>query len=161
MIHDLGKVLFKLNESSCFIVGDTYVLGCEIPKSIVYYDTFPNEIKEIKGNGIYQEKCGIEKLKLSFGHDEYLYIVLKNNLGHKLSKKYLDIIRYHSFYPWHSNEEYKQFMKPEDYKLLENVKKFNQYDLYSKEDTDFILTDEIKNYYKKLLIEYFPKILKW
>lgn len=161
LIHDLGKVLFKLGEPSCFVVGDTYVLDCEIPKSIVYYDTFPKKMKDIKGNGNYKEKCGIEKLNISFGHDEYLYIVLKNNLGHKLPKKYLDIIRYHSFYPWHSNGEYQQFMIPKDYELLEDVKNLNQYDLYSKEDVDFVLTDKIKNYYKKLLREYFPNKLRW
>lgn len=161
LIHDLGKVLFKFNEPSHFVVGDTYVLGCEIPKSVVYYDTFSKELREIKGNGMYKDNCGIENLKLSFGHDEYLYIVLTKNLEHKLSKKYLDIIRYHSFYPWHSNDEYKNFMKDDDYKILEDVKKFNQYDLYSKEDTEFILTNEIRNYYKKLLLEYFPNKLNW
>ena len=161
LIHDLGKVLFKLNEPSHFVVGDTYVLGCEIPKSVVYYNTFPKELREIKGNIMYDNNCGLNNLKISFGHDEYLYIVLKNNLGHKLSKQYLDIIRYHSFYPWHTEGEYKNFMKNEDYKILEDVRKFNQYDLYSKEDTEFILTDEIKNYYKKLLLEYFPNKLNW
>ena len=30
---------------SCFVVGDTYVLDSELPKSIVYYDTFPKAIK--------------------------------------------------------------------------------------------------------------------
>ena len=46
-------------------------------------------------NGIYSEKCGLEKLNISFGHDEYLYQVLKQNVGkHKISKKYLDVIRF-------------------------------------------------------------------
>ena len=162
LIHDLGKVLFKLGEPSCFVVGDTYVLDSELPKSIVYYDTFPKEIKDFKGNGNYKEKCGIEKLNISFGHDEYLYMVLNSPLNkHKLSNKYLNMIRFHSFYPWHSCNNYRQFMNPKDYKLLENVRDLNQYDLYSKEDTEFKLTDEIKSYYKKLLIEYFPNKLNW
>ena len=161
LIHDLGKVLFKFGEPSCFVVGDTYVLDSELPKSIVYYNTFSEEMKNIKGNGKYMDKCGIENLNIAFGHDEYLYMVLKNNLGHKLSEKYLDMIRFHSFYPWHSENEYQQFMKDKDYELLENVRDLNQYDLYSKEDTEFKLTNEIKSYYKKLLIEYFPKKLNW
>ena len=37
---------------------------------------------------------------------------------------------------------------------------FNQYDLYSKEDTDFVLTDEIIKYYD-LLDKYFPDDLLW
>ena len=35
----------------------------------------------------------------------------------------------------------------EKYRL---VKEFNSFDLYSKEDKDFILTDEIKKYYDDL-----------
>ena len=38
---------------------------------------------------------------------------------------------------------------------------FNQFDLYSKEDKDFVLTDKIKKYYKDLLNLYFPKDLQW
>jgi inositol oxygenase len=162
LIHDLGKVLFKLGEPSWAVVGDTYVLGCELPKTIVYYDTFPKSLKDLKGDGIYNENCGIENLKISFGHDEYLYMVLNSPLNkHKLSKKYLNMIRFHSFYPWHTNNEYKQFMKDKDYNILKNVRDLNKYDLYSKEDIEFKLTDEIKNYYKNLLKKYFPNKLKW
>ena len=52
-------------------------------------------------------------------------------------------------------------MKDSDYKMLDDVLDFNQYDLYSKEDTDFKLTNEIKEYYKRLLDKYFPEPLKW
>ena len=112
-------------------------------------------------NGIYSEKCGLEKLNISFGHDEYLYQVLKQNVGkHKISKKYLDVIRYHSFYPWHTSGEYKQFMRDGDQVILKNVNYFNNFDLYSKEDSPDI-SDEIKEYYSELLDEFFPEILQW
>ena len=39
LIHDLGKILFEFGEENWSVVGDTYVAGCEYPKSIVYYDT--------------------------------------------------------------------------------------------------------------------------
>jgi len=39
LIHDLGKVLFDFGEPSYNVVGDTFVLGCEFPSTIVYYDT--------------------------------------------------------------------------------------------------------------------------
>jgi inositol oxygenase len=39
LIHDLGKVLFSFGEPSWAVVGDTYVLGCEFPESIVYYES--------------------------------------------------------------------------------------------------------------------------
>ena len=71
------------------------------------------------------------------------------------------VIRYHSFYPWHSFNEYQHFMKNEDYNLLKDVQNFNKYDLYSKEDTSFKLTEGIKKYYEKLLQHFFPEPLRW
>jgi len=165
LIHDIGKVLYKFGEPSWAIVGDTFVVGCQYPKSIVYYDTlknnpdFTNPFSNSK-YGIYKEKCGIENLKISFGHDEYLYLVLKHN-NHHLSDRYLNMIRFHSFYPWHTSNEYKYFMKDGDEKILEDVLLLNHFDLYSKEDVDFVLTDEIKEYYSKLLDHYFPNELQW
>jgi inositol oxygenase len=166
LIHDLGKVLFHFGEKSHTVVGDTYAVGCPFPKSIVFYETllenpdYHHPEYQI-GNGIYTEKCGLENLKISFGHDEYLYLVLKNNKNHNLSKKFWNIIRFHSFYPWHTGKAYQEFMTEEDEKLLDDVLDFNQFDLYSKEDIDFKLTDEIKEYYQNLLDKYFPEDLLW
>ena len=166
LIHDLGKMLFTFGEPNWSIVGDTFALGCRIPKTVVFYDI----LKDVLINhpdymnsdlGIYQKGCGLENLIISFGHDEYLYQVLKQNKNHKLSEKYMNIIRYHSFYPWHSKGEYRQFMNEEDYITLKNVNFFNQFDLYSKEEKDFQITDEMKQYYANLLNEYFPNELYW
>ena len=110
--------------------------------------------------GVYTEKCGLDKLNITFGHDEYLYQVLQQNKNHKLSKKYIDTIRYHSFYPWHTSGEYRQFMNELDKETLKNVNHFNQFDLYSKEDSPDI-SNEIRKYYDELLEEYFPAILQW
>ena len=166
LIHDLGKILFIFGEPPWAIVGDTFVLGCRIPKSVVYYNSLKYIIYQHPDYnnsilGVYKEKCGLDKLLLSFGHDEYLYQVLKQNKTHKIKEKYMNIIRYHSFYPWHTMGEYRQFMNKSDYKKLENVLMFNQFDLYSKNDKEFKLTDEIKKYYNDLLNLYFPKELQW
>ena len=80
--------------------------------------------------------------------------VRPNKNNHLLSDKYLDVIRYHSFYPWHTSEEYKQFMNDEDQIKLDSVLKFNEFDLYSKEDP-IEITKEVKDYYTNLLNEYF------
>ena len=88
LIHDLGKVLFTFGEPNWAIVGDTYVVGCEFPTTIVYYDTLKENIDfgKYDTNGIYESGCGLENLHISFGHDEYLYAVLKQNEGkHKRS----------------------------------------------------------------------------
>ena len=73
----------------------------------------------------------------------------------------MNIIRYHSFYPWHSNGEYSQFMNEKDHVTLKNVMLFNEFDLYSKEEKDFQVTDKMKEYYNQLLNEYFPNELNW
>lgn len=163
LIHDLGKILFKFNEPVWAIVGDTYVLGCEFPKTIIYYDTLKQNEEFNKHNkfGIYYEKCGLENLHLAYGHDEYLYqVLLENKSIHTLSEKYMNIIRYHSFYPWHTEDSYTHFMNDSDHVLLKDVKNFNKFDLYSKQDNYFI-SDEIIEYYNNLLDEYFPNDLFW
>lgn len=160
LIHDLGKVLFNFNEPNYFIVGDTFVLGSEIPNCVPYYDTIENPGKYAE-YGIYKPHSGLESLILSYGHDEYLYQVLMGNRDkHKLDKKYMDIIRYHSFYPWHTGGAYNHLMIPGDSYILSNVKMFNQFDLYSKPDSKNI-SSAVKNYYKKLITDYFPIDLKW
>ena len=166
LIHDLGKVLFKFGEPNWAVVGDTFVLGCKLPECIIYYDTLKDnpDFNDPRYNtelGVYTKNCGLDNLKISFGHDEYLYQVLKQNKNHKINEKYMDIIRYHSFYPWHTGGAYQIFMNENDKETLKNVLDFNNFDLYSKEDNDFILTEEIKNYYDDLLQEFFPKELQW
>jgi len=111
-------------------------------------------------NGIYKEKCGLENLTITYGHDEYLYQVLKQNKNHKITERYMNMIRYHSFYPWHTGGSYQQFMKDSDKDILKDVLIFNEFDLYSKEDP-IIITDNTKKYYDKLLDEYFEGELQW
>jgi len=164
LIHDLGKVLFTFGEPEWSITGDTFVVGCKLPESMVYYEkTLNHPDRNNTPLGIYEEGCGIDNVYLSFGHDEYLYQVLKqNNENHKISKKYWNIIRYHSFYPWHDCGEYSHLMNAEkDLETLKLVKEFNEFDLYSKEDIHLEITDSIKKYYENLLNEFFFKELQW
>ena len=130
LIHDLGKILFEFGEENWSVVGDTYVAGCEYPKSIVYYETLKRspDFNKYTKNGIYEIGC--------------------------------DIIRYHSFYPWHTGNDYYHFMNEKDKNILKNIKEFNSFDLYSKEDP-IEITKETKEYYNKLLDEYFNGELNW
>lgn len=57
------------------------------------------------------------------------------------------MIRYHSFYPWHREGAYHQFMNEEDEQALKDVLAFNPYDLYSKSD-DPPKVEELKPYYE-------------
>nr|QFG74616.1 MAG: myo-inositol oxygenase [Megaviridae environmental sample] len=161
LIHDLGKILFKFGEPSWNVVGDTFVVGCDFSDKIVYKELLKNNIDYFKYSklGIYEQNCGLDKLHLSFGHDEYLYMVLKHN-NTNLDQKYLDIIRYHSFYPWHTGNDYMYFMNDKDHDTLKNIRYFNSFDLYSKEDP-IEITEEVKDYYARLLDDSFGNTLKW
>jgi len=161
LIHDVGKILYTYNEPSWAVVGDTYVMGCRFPKSIVFYDTLKQspDYNKYDNTGIYKNGCGMEKLTISFGHDEYLYMVLDGN-KHLFSRKYMNIIRYHSLYPWHTNSEYMEFMTPQDYQILDDVNEFNRFDLYSKND-NIVIDLDVVDYYNNLLDIYFPDELRW
>src|SRR5438552_1492205 len=106
--------------------------------------------------GIYEEGCGLNKVDVSWGHDEYLYHVVKDHLPDEA----LYMIRYHSFYPWHQEGAYHQFMDDRDKRMLPWVKEFNPYDLYSKsaERPD---VRKVKPFYDELIAEYFPAELRW
>ena len=56
LIHDLGKILFEFNEPSWCVVGDTYVVGCQFPETIVYYDTMKEnpDFDKYDKKGIYE-----------------------------------------------------------------------------------------------------------
>lgn len=160
LIHDVGKILYTFKEPNWAVVGDTYVLGCRFPESIVFYDTlkYSPDYNKYDNLGIYEPGCGLDKLNISFGHDEYLYMVLDGN-NHLFPKKYMDIIRYHSLYPWHTEGEYREFMNTKDHQTLLGVQEFNRFDLYSKNDK-IVIDQDVVDYYNNLLDIYFPK-LNW
>ena len=71
--------------------------------------------------GIYKEGCGFENVTMSWGHDEYLYQVLKNHMA-KVKTEIPDEgmwgIRFHSCYPWHTGEDYKHLMNEKDKDIM-------------------------------------------
>lgn len=60
---------------------------------------------------------------MSWGHDEYLYRVLRHN-NTTLPNEALYMIRYHSFYPWHCSGDYKHLENEEDAKMKKWVQLF-------------------------------------
>jgi inositol oxygenase len=106
--------------------------------------------------GIYEPNCGLDKVHLSWGHDEYIYHVVKNYLPEEAHY----MLRYHSFYPAHRHGAYKHLMSKHDEKMFEWVRKFNPYDLYSKGAARPNVL-ELKPYYEDLFAEFFPAQLAW
>lgn len=171
LIHDLGKLLFFYDAQGQWdVVGDTFPVGCRFDESIIYPGTFegnPDSKDPIYSteHGIYTPGCGMDNVMLSWGHDEYLYSICKGQST--LPDEALSMIRYHSFYPWHSAGGYKWLMNEKDEKMLAAVRAFNPYDLYSKSD-DVPSVEELKPYYMELINEFFlpgpgeaEKVIKW
>ncbi|KAF9479760.1 DUF706-domain-containing protein [Pholiota conissans] len=164
LLHDLGKLLLLFgSEGQWDVVGDTFVVGCKFSDKIIYPETFennPDSSDAIYSTecGIYKPHCGLDNVMLSWGHDEYLYNVLKDQCT--LPAEALAMIRYHSFYPWHRESAYSHLTNEKDVQILEAVKAFNPYDLYSKSDTP-INVEELKPYYQNLISKFFPPVLDW
>ena len=161
LIHDLGKILCLFDQPQWCVTGDTFVVGCEFDSSIVYHDFFTAnpDSKNEKYNskfGIYSPHCGLRNVMLSWGHDEYMYNVCKDYLP----DSGLAMIRYHSFYPWHSEGAYAHLMEDYDHQMLEYVKLFNPYDLYSKSD-DPPDVERLQPFYEQLIAEFFPPEISW
>jgi inositol oxygenase len=161
LIHDLGKVLWLWGEPQWAVVGDTFPVGCAWSDRIVFHEFFADNPDRANTQyqtrfGIYSEACGLDNVMLSWGHDEYLYQVTKDYLP--LQAQYM--IRYHSFYPAHRDGEYTWLMNPQDLEMMEWVRRFNPYDLYSKGHTK---PDPValKAYYEQLICEFFPAKLRW
>lgn len=165
LIHDLGKLLYFYGAQGQWdVVGDTFPVGCAFDQRIIYPETFkgnPDYYDSIYStkDGIYTPGIGMDNIMLSWGHDEYLYHVVKDQST--LPDEALAMIRYHSFYPWHKEGAYRWMMNEKDEKMLEAVKAFNPYDLYSKSD-GVPKVEELKPYYLELIDEYFPnRVIKW
>jgi inositol oxygenase len=161
LIHDLGKILCLFGEPQWAVVGDTFPVGCAYSDKIVYPEFLTGNpdsaILDYQTKlGIYTEGCGLDKVHLSWGHDEYLYQVVKAHLPQEA----LYMIRYHSFYPAHTGGAYSYLMNDDDRAMFEWVRKFNPYDLYSKTS---IRPDVavLKPFYTDLISEYFPSMLAW
>ena len=161
LVHDLGKILCLFDEPQWCVTGDTFPVGCQFDSSIVYHDFFQanpdySNPEYNSQYGIYEPNCGLRNVMLSWGHDEYMYNVCKPFLP----PQGLAMIRYHSFYPWHSEGAYRHLMDENDHKMLEYVKLFNPYDLYSKSD-DPPDVELLRPFYEELIAEFFPSIISW
>lgn len=144
--------------------GDTWVVGCGIPDCAVFphFNKLNPDMQDEKlssEHGIYEPGCGLEQLLFAYGHDEYMYQMLKFNKS-GLPAEAMAMIRYHSCYPWHSGNAYDALMTEEDRPLKEWVLKFNQYDLYTKGD-ERPDVEALWPYYQSLIDKYCPGKLWW
>ena len=158
LIHDIGKLLYLFDEPLWAIVGDTFPVGHPFDQKCIYFDLFKTNL-DFGMPSIYQKHCGFDAVHFAWGHDEYLYHVLKHNET-RLPREALYIIRYHSFYPFHQNYAYLDLASEEDIRMLGYLRLFSECDLYSKAD-DLFEYEEIKSYYAQLIDKYLPQKLKF
>lgn len=160
LMHDMGKVLCLFGEPQWAVVGDTFPVGCAFSNKIVYPEFFSDnpDAHNEKYNtkfGVYTENCGLRNVHMSWGHDEYVYHLMKKTLP----ESGLYMLRYHSFYAQHRENAYDHLMDDHDREMFKWVKIFNPYDLYSKNPTppDWKV---LKPYYEDLVAKYLPPVLK-
>lgn len=162
LIHDLGKVLCLWGEPQWAVVGDTFPVGCAWSERVVLAEYFAGNAdagaERLQTRcGIYEEGCGLDQVLMSWGHDEYLYHVVKDS---KLPEAALYMIRYHSFYAAHREGAYKHLMSEKDRKMFGWVRAFNAYDLYTKSE-ERVDVEALRPYYEGLIDEFLPGKLSW
>jgi inositol oxygenase len=160
-VHDLGKILCLWGEPQWAVVGDTFPTGCAYSDKIVFPEFFADNPDSANPRyqsrfGMYEAGCGLDKVLMSWGHDEYIYHVCKDYLP----PEGLYMLRYHSFYPWHREGEYDHLCEERDRAMLKWVQAFNPYDLYTKSHAKPD-AKKLRPFYEELIREYFPAEVRW
>ncbi len=166
LIHELGKVLYlwgsdedgTSTDEQWGLVGDVFAVGCQLPDTCVYpmFNDLNPDMQDERYNtplGIYEAECGLDKMTLNWGHNEYLYQVLKNHSGNRIPEAGMVMIRYHSFYPWHTGGSYAELTNEIDEQYKEWILDFHNYDLCAKCPKHYDL-EEMKAYYGPLVKKY-------
>lgn len=161
LLHDMGKVLCLFGEPQWAVVGDTFPVGCKHSDKIVYPEFFQYNADSTDSRyntkyGVYSPNCGLRNVHMSWGHDEYVYQMMKDHLP----EQGLYMLRYHSFYAQHREHAYEHLMDEHDHEMFKFVDLFNPYDLYSKNPNppDW---KALKPYYEDLVAKYLPPVLKF
>jgi len=137
-IHDLGKVLLlkefgELPQWS--VVGDTFPVGIPLSDNFVFFNKNYHKNNKSLQNNNHKITCGFDNINFSWGHDEFLASILERS-STELPTEAIYIIRYHSFYSWHTPRNgqrgYTAFASRNDWDMLPLLKLFQKADLYSK-----------------------------
>jgi inositol oxygenase len=161
LLHDMGKVLCLFGEPQWAVVGDTFPVGCAFSDKIVFPEFFKlnpdnDDPRYNTKYGVYTPNCGLRNVHLSWGHDEYVYNMVKDYLPEPA----LYMLRFHSFYSQHRENAYDHLMDAHDHEMFKWVQLFNPYDLYSKNPNPPNWA-ELRPYYEELVAKYLPPTLKF
>lgn len=161
LVHDLGKLLCVFGEPQWAVVGDTFPVGCAFDDRTVFAEHFadnPDARDPVLSTrlGVYEEGCGLARVRMAWGHDEYLWLVLREHLPEEA----LFVVRYHSFYALHDRGAYGHLLSDRDRELLPWLRRFRRYDLYSKHAP---APDPagLRELYGNLTTRFLPDVLDW
>ena len=115
LIHDLGKILCLFGEPQWAVVGDTFPVGCRYSERDRLPGILCRKPRSTRGpvsNRMRHLRARLwsRSVYMSWGHDEYLYHVVKDHLP----EEGLAMIRYHSAYPVHRENAYMHLMNEAD-----------------------------------------------
>jgi inositol oxygenase len=170
LIHDLGKIMLLKEFGSLpqwSVVGDIFPINIPLHPAAVYqHKGFHVANAAINGSVEPPAKgCGFDALKFSWSHDVYLAEVLERS-GSTLPPEALYMIRYHSFYPWHTPPQswnvetqgrpYQEYASEKDWQMLPYLHLLQKSDLYSKTP---VLPE--RKTYEALVATYIPHKLRF
>ena len=161
-IHNLGKIMLHKsfgNFPQWAVVSNTFPLGNKLDPNYVYHEKNYHKNNVDLSLNIYMDNCGFNNVVFNWGHTEYLSRLLSKFTN--LPAEAIYIIRYHSFYSWHTPKNkkrgYVNLANEYDWFMLPLLKAFQKANLYSKNDNvpvpEFYC---IKQTFNKLVEKYFP-----
>src|SRR5690606_20976985 len=136
--------------------GDTFPVGCRHCDKVVYpecVEANPGSYDERYNSkyGVYEPNCGLDNVKMSWGHDEYLYQMMKDYLPEPAP----DRIRDHAFYPPPRENGCEAFLSKSRKERFKGVGKLNPHDLYPKVPVP-PGAKALRPYHEDLVAKYLP-----
>jgi inositol oxygenase len=168
LIHDMGKILYvdgcdedgTSKTTQWGLVGDTFITGTHLPDTLILPELNAGNRDQQASVNMYTAGCGLRNCSVAFGHDEYMYHLLRKN-KHTLPIEAEYIVRYHSLYAWHSSNGYNWLEDETDKKMKSVVQDFNKFDLYTKnDDIPIKWTAELKVIYSNLIKKYISETME-
>jgi inositol oxygenase len=170
LCHGLGKLLahptFGSQPQWC-ICGESFPVGCRFSSLIAnanFFQANPDRRKKSYSTplGIYQPRCGLKSVYMSWSGAEYLYMVLALNKT-LLPPAALFMIRYQKFKAlMKPGQPYGDLLSESDVALLPMLNRFMEITQYRRREDVSFDKKELMEYCNGLIEKYIPqKVLRW
>ena len=162
LVHDLGKILCLFGEPQWAVVGDTFPVGCRWSPKIVHRAVLRPQPRQGRRRATRPRTASTSRAAASTTSTCRGATTSTSTTRSRTTCRMeaLYMLRYHSFYPWHKENEYDHLTNETDRAMVKWVRAFNRYDLYSK-GAPRPKVDELMPYYEDLVKEFFPEPLNW